>query len=123
MRPCVSTSFDHPSIRFATRSHMHSANKHSPPIAVNAEHEEFCSFLPFCLASIALTPNESGQDGANVGRCFSLRLIIPVLIAGHCFGFIPGTRVTKQIYSKLATHDAVSSGELTSDPSYLDCSD
>jgi hypothetical protein len=81
------------------------------------------AFLPFCLASIALTPNESGQDGANVGRCFSLRLIIPVLIASRCFGFIPSARVKKQIYSEMATDDAVSSGELTSDPSYLDCSD
>lgn len=44
MRPCVSTSFDHPSMRFATRPYELSVNEHSPPIAVNAEDEEFCSF-------------------------------------------------------------------------------
>lgn len=56
------------------------------------------TILPFSLASIALMPKTPGQDGANVGRCFSLRLIIPVLIASRCFGFIQGRESETDAY-------------------------
>lgn len=110
-------------MHFATRSHIPSANKRSLPIAVNAKDEEFCSFTIIQSSQHCVCTNEPGLNGANVGRCFSLRVIIPLLIADRCFGFIQGRESDRRYIEGRRRHDAVSSGELTSDPSYLDCSD
>jgi hypothetical protein len=124
-RPCVwpnsCSSLSSAAARLATRGSPPRDPPAGPAYGVCGKSAEFCVSLAKQPSGHNLSTQQVGPRWRERGRCFSLRLIIPVLSLGYCFEFIQG-RASGCRYIEDGRRMMLSSGELDFPSSYLDCS-